>query len=86
MPEEPTSVCSGTCNLDVQVVLPFNSMPTVKRYCIIMQMTVIIMNEVVKTMCCALRFISPVVNQLQDTVVLELTTFEKWLVNADMYS
>ena len=67
-------------------MLPFNSLPTIKRYCIITRMTVIIMNEVVKTMCCALRFISPVVNQLQDAVVLELTTFGKGLVNADVYS
>ena len=49
-------------------------------------MTVISMNEVVKTVCCALRFISPVVNQLQDAIVLELTTFGKGLVNVDMYS
>ena len=43
----------------------FNSLLTVMRYCNITRMTVIIMNKAVKTMCCVLRFISLVVNQLQ---------------------
>ena len=41
-----------------------NLLPTVTRYCIITRMTVIITNEAVKTMCCVLCLISPVVNQL----------------------
>ena len=51
-----------TKNLDPQ---NFNSLPTVTRYCIVTRITVIFTNEAVKTMCCALRFISPVVNQLK---------------------
>ena len=42
-----------------------NSLPTVALYCNITRMTVKIADEVVKTMCCVLRFISPAISELQ---------------------